>query len=373
MSKKILICNIGTEIGGIEKCLINFLKYLETKECEVDLVLWKPNGPLYDQIPSFVNIIDSPGPGSFSKIKKEKNLLKLFFRLYKYVKFKTFAKFSVPWKSLRKNKKHYDIAISYCQNGYSPYYIIDNVNAKDKYLWYHELNYLCDKKKKKFDEKYFSRFSNIICVSDACRVNLTTAFPTLSEKFITLYNFYDIEEIKQKAELESNPYNYPHKNVIATVGRLSKEKGVTLAIDTCNELLKYRDDFVWCWIGDGPEKAFAESKIKEYGLEEHLVLMGNKTNPYIYMKNCDLYVQPSLSEAYCTTIIEAMILRKNIVCTNVDSVYEQVIDGKNALISQIDYLKLCDRIIESFNYSYDVSESYIKLNNRGNYDLMFFD
>ena len=57
MSKKILVVNIGTEIGGIEKCLINFLRYLETRECDVDLMFWKPAGPMFKYIPDSMHIL----------------------------------------------------------------------------------------------------------------------------------------------------------------------------------------------------------------------------------------------------------------------------------------------------------------------------
>jgi glycosyltransferase involved in cell wall biosynthesis len=50
------------------------------------------------------------------------------------------------------------------------------------------------------------------------------------------------------------------------------------------------------------------------------------------MKNADVYVQPSLSEAFCTTVVEAKVLSKPIVSTDVDSVFEQLEHGKNALI-----------------------------------------
>ena len=59
--KKILVVNIGTEIGGIEKSLIDFLKYLDTRKCQVDLLLWKPAGPLFMQIPKSVNVLERSG------------------------------------------------------------------------------------------------------------------------------------------------------------------------------------------------------------------------------------------------------------------------------------------------------------------------
>ena len=371
--KKIYIANIGTEIGGIEKCLINFLKYLVEKDCEVDLALWKPNGPLYGEIPDFVNVLPSPGPGSLTQIRKEKNIPKWFVKIVKYVKFRIYNKLGCAWKSLPKNPKKYDIAISYCQNGYSPYYLIDNVAANKKYLWYHELNYIETDKKKATDFLYFEKYDNIICVSESCRNNLINAFPDLKEKFITLYNFYDFEEISTKANAESNPFERANKKVILTVGRLSEEKGVELAVNSCKELLKYTDDFVWYWVGSGPEKANAEMSVKRLNLTDKMFFLGNKTNPYPFMKNCDLYVQPSLSEAFCTTVIEAKVLKKPIVATNVDSIYEQISQTEYSVIVEKNPKEIASAIssVLNNNRGFDIEYDMHEINNKDKYDELF--
>lgn len=373
--KKILIVNIGTEIGGIEKCLINFLKYLEKKDCKVDLALWKSSGPLYDEIPDFVNILPSPGPGSFSEIRKERNIINLFSKFFKYVMFKVYGKLGCPWKSLKKNKEKYDIAISYCQNGYSPYFLIDNIQANKKYLWYHELNYIGTENNKNIDIKYFEKYDNIICVSEACKNNLIKAFPSLENKFITLYNFYNIDEIKSKADLEPNPFDNVNKNILLTVGRLSPEKGVELAISACVELSNKCDNFVWYWVGDGPERENAEALINKYGLSDKMLFLGNRINPYPFMKFCDVYVQSSLSEAFCTTIIEAKILNKSIVSTDVESVYEQIIQSDFSVITEKNAHSLAvgiNKVLCSLsnlvvNYDFD------SINDEKSYDAVFFD
>ena len=38
------------------------------------------------------------------------------------------------------------------------------------------------------------------------------------------------------------------------------------------------------------------------------IFLGIKENPYVYMKQCDIYVQPSRFEGYCTTTNEARIV-----------------------------------------------------------------
>lgn len=325
--KKILIVNIGTEIGGIEKCLMNFLNYLVGKDCTVDVAFWKPAGPLYSQIPKEVNILSNRGVGSFKDAIKSASPK----RIINYIRFKQLSKAGVPWKALPIMDTEYDLAISYCQNGYSPYYVIDNVKAKEKLLWYHELNYTCEGDKKDFDYKYFSQYTKICAVSQACKNNLCKAFPELKEKIIAIYNLYNDQEIITKSQMEIPEFS-DDKKTIVTVGRLSQEKGVELAINACHQLSKIINNFVWYWVGDGDMHQTAQNLISSLGIEDCFVLLGNKNNPYPYMKNADVYVQPSLSEAFCTTVVEAKVLSKPIVSTDVDSVFEQLEHGKNALI-----------------------------------------
>lgn len=369
--KKILIVNIGTEIGGIEKCLINFLKYLETKECEVDLALWKPAGPLFSQIPKSINVLPNLGTGSLNQILHSKNKLSIPKKLFQYIQFKQSKKGGCPWKTLDSQKKEYDIAISYCQNGYSPYYVIDNVKAEQKYLWYHELNYIGNYDTKNKDLEYFQKYTKIICVSNACRKNLSKVFPSISENFITLYNLYNTEEIIKKANLENNPFD-TDKNILVTVGRISPEKGFELAINACYELSKLRNDFIWYWVGSGQCHDEAQKLINELEINEYMVLLGNKENPYPYIKNCNVYIQPSLSEAYCTTIIEAKILNKPIVSTNVESIYEQIEQTSYSVITDktdVDLAKGIEKLL-----SFDILKSnYVKdcINDTKKYDELF--
>ena len=130
--KKILVMNIGTELGGIEKSLIDFLEFLSQQSYEIDLALWKKRGPLFSSIPANVNIIENIGIGSLSDIRKQKWNKKIISYAM-YFLFKLARIFGNEYKVVPKIKKEYDIAISFCQNGYSPYYVIDKVKADKKY------------------------------------------------------------------------------------------------------------------------------------------------------------------------------------------------------------------------------------------------
>ena len=67
-----------------------------------------------------------------------------------------------------------------------------------------------------------------------------------------------------------------------------------------------------------------------------MVLLGKKSNPYPYIKACDLYVQPSRYEGKSVTVREAQILCKPVVVTNYPTAHSQINDGVDGVIVPLD-------------------------------------
>lgn len=72
--------------------------------------------------------------------------------------------------------------------------------------------------------------------------------------------------------------------------------------------------------------------IIKHNVADCFTILGKKINPYPYIKNCDIYVQPSRHEAFGLVVKEAKILRKPIVCTDFDGADEQIENGKTGII-----------------------------------------
>ncbi len=111
-----------------------------------------------------------------------------------------------------------------------------------------------------------------------------------------------------------------------TIARLSAEKGVDLALETCEALLREGIRVKWFMIGDGPDKAVLTARIRERGLENAFVLLGRTHNPYKYLAHCDVYVQPSRYEGKSIALEEAKLLAKPIVATAFSTVRDQLED-----------------------------------------------
>lgn len=341
--KKILVMNIGTELGGIEKSLIEFLRFITSKDCEVDLVLWKKRGPLFEKVPESVNIIENIGPGEFHAIVNSHGLQKIG-KIINYIKFKIFAAYGKAWKTLPQMRGKYDIAISYCQNGYSPYYVIDKVSADKKYLWYHHGSYEKIGREKEKDRYYFEKYDAIISVSKANKMMLSKHFPELSEKIIVIHNLLNEKEICLKANEEIDIFNNKSGCRIVTVGRLSQEKGQLIAIEVARILKESAFEFFWVFVGDGPERERCDEKVREYHLESNCAFIGAQLNPYAYINQADIYVQTSMVEADPVTIQEAKILEKPIIASDIPAIREAMEGVVNGRICEINEEKFAKEI-----------------------------
>lgn len=105
-----------------------------------------------------------------------------------------------------------------------------------------------------------------------------------------------------------------------------------MAIEAAVKLREAGINFKWYVIGEGILKNKFENMIREYKLDDIFIFLGTHQNPYTYLKQCNIYVQPSRYEGYGLAIAEARILQKPIVATNFTVVHNQLINGQNGII-----------------------------------------
>lgn len=322
---------MSAELGGIEKSLITFLQYIDTiPDIHVTLMLWKKKGELLSSIPQNINIIDAPTSGNLLSIIKQLSIP----RLLTYVKLKYFTQKGTPWLAFKHVVGHYDIAISYTQDGYSPYYVIDKVDADRKYMWYHHGAYLHNGRLKKLDELYYPKFTKVIPVSESIKKILCAEFPSCKTQFEVIPNLLNEIDIKKQALEPCIEFAGINVLKLVTVGRLSTEKGQSRALDVAKKLKTNGIPYKWIFVGDGPDKSSCLQKCEYLQIQDCVSFIGAKNNPYKYIKHADIYVAPSYIEADPVTIQEAIILKKPIVASDIASI-------TNALRNS-DYHKMVD-------------------------------
>ena len=154
--------------------------------------------------------------------------------------------------------------------------------------------------------------------------------------------------IQQALEVNEELTALKNGLLIVTTGRLALQKNYELAVKAAKILRDKRYDFRWLFIGDGEERSNIAALVKGYKLQDKVLLLGMKTNPYPYMARCDVYVQTSLFEGFGLTIAEAKILGKPVVSTNFDVVHDQLKHGENGLIADMTPESVAENIIRLF-------------------------
>ena len=211
--------------------------------------------------------------------------------------------------------------------------------------WVHT-NYSKSGLDKNFDYHYFNKLNSIVTISEECFSDLKNIFPNLKDKLQIIYNIVSPNLIKELSNesISDNHLFVSDENNILTISRLSEEKGIDIAIETCKILNERKINFKWFVIGDGNQRILLETKIKEYNLNKKFVLLGLKQNPYPYLNKINLYVQPSRYEGKSIAIDEAKIFNKPIITTDYDTAKDQIKTNFNGIISSKDPILLANDI-----------------------------
>lgn len=359
--KKVFIMTNSLGYGGVAVTLVNMLKNIDYSQYSVDLVLMDKTNIYGNEIPKEVKI--KVNQCVLLKEQLKSSLKRLdFVKVLKILKAYTFkdyrAKIEMLIQSMNPEEKEYDYAIA-DHSTFQIHYIDKMVKAKKKIMYIHSNPYNSLAEVKAYLDMY-ERFDLICCVSQKTKETLERLDEKLADNTVVMRNIVDIEKIeKLSQEGETFCDDYVGTRIL-TVGRISAEKGYELAIEALKKLIDNQYHVKWYVIGEGQLRKKIEEKIKQYHLEEYCILLGAKKNPYHYIKDCDIYVQPSLSECYCTTTIEAKLFNLPIVRTNTPDAEEQFVNMENGIITNMTAEGLYDGIVK---YMDDESLKYKVIEN----------
>lgn len=357
--KKIFIGVPFMKHSGVEVALVNLLKELsKDKELEIDLYVLKETQIFRTEIPNSINInvieyeneIYNYNLRFRDVFKIESLTLKIKFLLHHlklliYDKLKRYDLFFLEkMKYSKEINKDYDIAIDF--HGYSTffsYYVALKVHAKKKVMWVHDEN----NNWIKYMNNYFQYYDRFFCVGESVKNNVINNYPLLKNKTSVFYNLIDYKRIREKAK--ENLSLKKSDTTIITIGRLEYQKGYDILIETAR-ILKNRDiNYIWYILGNGSLKNQIERKIKKYKLNNNVIILDTVDNPYPYIKMADLYVLTSRHEGYCLATLEAKILCKTIIISNINSNKEQIKNNINGYLCDLNPTDFANKIIYLIN------------------------
>ncbi|MBT2679818.1 glycosyltransferase [Bacillus sp. ISL-35] len=335
-------------IGGVEKSFLSLLSTIEKEKYEITLLLLEKKGEFLSFVPDWVTVKEASWFITIKPVILQspyKTVCEYFinwnlhripgFIITYFISEKLddrYLYYEHVMKNVPPESTKYDLAIAYQgPTDIIDFYISNKVQAAKKISWIH-FDVSKHQINKKLYKKLYGKFHDLVVVSDEARQQLVQLIPSAEGKTRIVPNIINDELIIEMSK-EAIIFDPKYKGLkILTVGRLSEEKGQDLAVRVLSKLRENGFNVRWYCIGEGKYREKLESLIKEFGIEENFILLGSKTNPYPYMAQADIYVQTSRHEGYCLTLAEAKCLDKPIVTTNFIGAFEQIIDGENGYI-----------------------------------------
>lgn len=356
--RKILITIPTLNSGGVEVSLVRFINELSRdKNNKITLLMLKKEGLYLDSIPDSVEIIEVSYDdrmysynNKFSDIKNIKGISRKikFFNYRMKLKNKLARNdwegyYKIILEHVNNISSEYDIAIDW--HGYGHFVsalTASCVNAKKRAMWIHD-------EKNEWLSKvdcWLDCYDKIFCVSKSCMNAVIGNFCVLQPKLEVFYNLIDYQKIR-KLSCDGNNYKFDEKKLnLITVGRLEWQKGYDILIEIAKKLNEKNINFCWYIIGGGSLYKKISDEIEKFNLSENVKLLGVQKNPFVYIKKCDLYLQPSRHEGYGLAIAEAKVLRVVPIATNLNCIREQITDGENGFLCELSPEVFADKIIE---------------------------
>lgn len=345
MKKRLLFVTQYLHTGGVERSLLTLLGDLDYDKYEVDLLLFDHSGVLYKLVPPEVNILPPlfetftvALPQAVPLLLRQGRLRLLTGRvlgstLARFAKGKGVGvRWSVYRHSLRRLSTHYDTAVSYL-DFFCNYYVAEKVSA-DRKILYNHMDYAYSATQgwpcPRLERRSFKACDYIVSVGEPARQTLSSYFPEFAAKMRVIHNRISADTIRALAREPGYADGFIGIR-LATVARLVEEKGVLLALAACRLLIDQGLTVRWYLIGGGPLAARLTEEAAALGLAEAFVLLGEQGNPYPYIAGCDIYVQPSLTEAYCIAVDEARALWRPVVVTDLPAFAGRIGDGDTGI------------------------------------------
>lgn len=381
------------ELGGAESALLGLLQSIDPERVDVDVFIYSHCGELMDFLPTEkINLLPEVEPYSLTEKPLQEVLKKGYLRLTiarmigrrdtvsfckkqwnsdKPAECGTFFQQRATWKVLPKIQPsvEYDLAISFLT---PHFFVLNNVRAKKKIGWIHT-DYTRILVDVEAELKMWKRLDYIASISEEVGNRFCEVFPSLESKLIRIENILNADFIRKRADESAVTLRVDSSvTCLLTIGRFSPPKKMEEIPLICKKILEQGVSIRWYIIGYGnPEiECTVRENAKKEGVENNVMIIGKKENPYPYIKACDIYVQPSRYEGKSITVREAQILCKPVIITNYPTAKSQVIDGVDGVIVPLEVDECATRMTEFISDRKKQEEMiyYLKTHDYGNED-----
>ena len=346
---KVLVLHGHLSMGGEERVLLSVLKNLVELNYDVDLLItWNhgENNLFENEIPEKVNY-----KFLFDNYNGKNKLIKEIYR----IRAKTTYLKKVE-KIIKENK--YDVIIDYSSNLLK----YNNFDIKvPVFAWIHFSLTFGEKLSADKIEKYkkqYKKYDKILAICDTMRDEFVEILGMDKNKVELVYNPIDLEAIRKKAEnIDKNHENYLKQDYFLQVSRLTEQKQPEHLVDIYYKLKQRGIKEKLYFIGNGEKVELIKQKIKEYKLEDDVILLGQIENPYPFFKNAKLFVHTGKYEGLPTVLLESLAFGTPVVAYDCPTGPKDIL-GKNSEYGELIPLNDKDTFVEKVYELMNKNEKY---------------
>lgn len=321
--KKVLIFVDSLNEGGVSKVLLDLLENINRDKYDITVMTLYNQGIYIDNIKKYAKYkycFDIPDADDNSlKAKLYRKYWGGMLRLPESFMYKWFV------------KEKYDIEIAF-MHGWSTRFISGSNNKRSKKIaWVHTDLVTRSKidgvfKSIEHHKESYSKFNKVLCVSEGVKYGVENKYNVKCAE--VLYNPIDRKKIIKLSKDEVADLSPSKKFRLVAVGRLSEEKGYDRLLRIINKLTKQKFDIELILIGSGDKYNELINYIEEQKLQDRVLLLGYKENPYKYINLSNLLVCSSFVEGFSLVIGEAMGVGIPVISVNCSGAGEWLNDGE---------------------------------------------
>lgn len=176
---------------------------------------------------------------------------------------------------------------------------------------------------------FCKRSDRLLCCSEALRQMIEKKYAC--DHAYTLQNYFDIAQIRVKAEEEEAKLPWQDGRIIVSMGREDVVKGFWHLLKIFSLVHEALPDTRLLLIGKGE---FTEYRrlAADLGIADAVCFAGLQKNPYPYLKKGSLYLLTSYWEGFPNALVEAMALGLAAVATDCLTGPAEILDGTYGIL-----------------------------------------
>ncbi len=182
----------------------------------------------------------------------------------------------------------------------------------------------------------YSYADAVVGVSQGVVDNLVD-FGVAKHKTFKIYNPIITPDLTEKlsGQIEQPSFQLDQRPLILGVGRLTKQKDFQTLIFALKAARKFLSAHLVI-LGDGEDKAHLVNLVHQLGLQDAVTFLGFVSNPYIFMREADVFVLSSAWEGFGNVLVEAMFCGTPVVSTDCESGPAEILEnGKYGYLVEV--------------------------------------